>query len=262
MEYLRKRAKVNEKKLFEQAYKAIKDKNRALATQLFQRITNDNPESEQGWLYLSALVDDFSLSQRYLENVLKINPNNLQAKKALTYILQKMEPKTPYRLLSIPPPVPPHVEKMQSDIAQQQIIFHSKKHYSKWIFVWVSIIILVILFVIVGVFLIKNTTTSNFLITPSEISSISVVGTWKDNAGYSYVFRSDNTVSIYTDTLMGETGFYEVNGSGNNKLETEVIITTCLVSNPSDCLTENATINGDYLTVFHASGLHTTYKRE
>jgi hypothetical protein len=194
--------------------------------------------------------------------VLKINPNNKQAKKALTYILQKEETKTPNRLLNIPPPLPSYVEKVQSDFNQQQNIFPSKKHLNKWLFVWLSIVFLAILFVIVGVFLIKNTTTSNFLITPSEISSISVVGTWKDNAGYSYVFRSDNTVSIYTGTQLGEAGFYELNDSGNNNSETEVIITTCLVSNPSDCITENGNMNGNYLTIFHANGLHTTYKKE
>ena len=257
---------MDDKKLLKKAYKAIKDKNRFLATELFLKITNDNPESEQGWLYLSALVDDLSLSQICLENVLKINPNNIQAKKALTYILQKEEIKTPNRSLSIPPPLPSplpsYVEKVQSDITQQQNIFPSKKHSNNRIFVWLSVIILVILFLIVGSYLIKNTTISNFLITPIEINSNSVVGTWKDNADYSYVFRSDNTVSIYTGTQLGETGFYELNGSGNNKSETDVIITSCLVSNPSDCITENGTINGNNLTVFHASGLHTTYKKE
>ena len=68
------------------------------ARELLMEIVDADDKNEQGWLYLSLVVDSKQEQQICLENVLAINPNNKQARKALEVLNKK---------LGAPPPPPP-----------------------------------------------------------------------------------------------------------------------------------------------------------
>lgn len=64
----------------------------AARAQLFLYL-DQNPISEQGWLLLCATTDNHSEIRNYLENVIKINPDNRVAKKKLMALKQKLSQK-------------------------------------------------------------------------------------------------------------------------------------------------------------------------
>lgn len=80
------------------AIKAYKAKKRSEAREILMEVVDRDEKHEQGWLYLSLVVDSKQEQQICLENVLAINPNNQQARKALEVLNQK---------LGAPPPPPP-----------------------------------------------------------------------------------------------------------------------------------------------------------
>lgn len=87
--------------LVEKAIIAYKAKQKSVARDLLLKAVDLDEHHEQGWLYLSLVVDSLNEQKTCLENVLAINPNNAQAKKALTVVRQKLgEPETP----AAPPP--------------------------------------------------------------------------------------------------------------------------------------------------------------
>jgi hypothetical protein len=64
------------------AIKTIKEGNKQLGQQLLSQVLQSDPNNEQAWLWMSAVVDEDK--RRYcIERALKINPNNQQAIMAL-----------------------------------------------------------------------------------------------------------------------------------------------------------------------------------
>lgn len=70
------------------AIEAIKAGNKQLGQQLLAQILQSDPNNEQAWLWMSAVVDEDK--RKYcIERVLKINPNNILASQALSQLNQK-----------------------------------------------------------------------------------------------------------------------------------------------------------------------------
>ena len=69
--------------LVTEAIAAARSGRKDLARQLLEEVTHDDPNHEQGFLWLAALAESPSVSVVHLERVLSINPNNLQALNAL-----------------------------------------------------------------------------------------------------------------------------------------------------------------------------------
>lgn len=90
--------------LIQKAIAAYKSKQKSVARELLMQAVDLDEQNEQGWLYLSLVVDSLEEQKICLENVLAINPENAQAKKAMTIVRQKLgEPDTPI----VPPPPAP-----------------------------------------------------------------------------------------------------------------------------------------------------------
>jgi tetratricopeptide (TPR) repeat protein len=96
------------------AYKlGNKDEARAL---LLKAVELD-PYSEEGWLWLSGLLESKDDQRTALENVLAINPTNDRARKGLDFLLGKAAPApTPP---PAPPPAPPPPAKSSSARASE-----------------------------------------------------------------------------------------------------------------------------------------------
>lgn len=80
------------------AIAAYKGGQRSEARKLLMEVVDVDDKNEQGWLYLSLVVDSKQEQQLCLENVLAINPYNEQARKALEVLNKK---------LGVAPPPPP-----------------------------------------------------------------------------------------------------------------------------------------------------------
>jgi hypothetical protein len=65
--------------------------NKDEARQLFMQAVDMDEQSEQGWLWLSAVVDSVHDQQTCLENVLTINPNNEKARQGLRILSEKTD---------------------------------------------------------------------------------------------------------------------------------------------------------------------------
>src|SRR3954465_15763929 len=66
-----------------EAIAAARSGQKDLARQLLREITDQNPKHEQGFLWLAALAETAGAAIGYLERVLELNPNNVQALNAL-----------------------------------------------------------------------------------------------------------------------------------------------------------------------------------
>jgi hypothetical protein len=92
------------------AIEAIKAGNKQLGQQLLAQILQADPNNEQAWLWMSAVVDEDK--RKYcIERVLKINPNNILASQALSELNQKKnisKPQIEYSppIAQTPPPNP------------------------------------------------------------------------------------------------------------------------------------------------------------
>ena len=69
---------------------AAKAKNVSAARRLLRQVILDDPDSEQGWMWLAAVCDSPAEGQAHLCRVLAINPNNKAAKKGLEYYRAKL----------------------------------------------------------------------------------------------------------------------------------------------------------------------------
>ncbi len=100
--------------MVETALAAYKSGKKSKAREMLTEVVDIAPHNEKGWLYLSLVVDSLDEQEICLENVLAINPHNVQAQKALTVILEKQgkppktfaAPPTP-QIPPAPTPVPP-----------------------------------------------------------------------------------------------------------------------------------------------------------
>jgi hypothetical protein len=90
--------------LVKKAIELLKAKQKSKARELLMQAVDLDEGHEEGWLYLSLVVDSKNEQKICLENVLAINPNNEQARKALSVVRQKLgEPDPPPT--GAPPPV-------------------------------------------------------------------------------------------------------------------------------------------------------------
>jgi hypothetical protein len=69
--------------LLQQGKQAANAHDNALARRLLSQVVRRDPASEQGWLWLSGVVDDPERIRYCLERVLAINPENIHAAQAL-----------------------------------------------------------------------------------------------------------------------------------------------------------------------------------
>jgi hypothetical protein len=88
--------------LIKEGIRAYRAKNKAEARALFEKASELDQYSEQAWLWLSAVVDTEEDQRVCLENVLFINPENVNARKGLA-VLQKNAPPPPEPTLYEPP---------------------------------------------------------------------------------------------------------------------------------------------------------------
>ncbi|PJF44621.1 MAG: hypothetical protein CUN55_03080 [Phototrophicales bacterium] len=106
------------------AITAYKSGQRAEARKLLMEVVDIDDKNEQGWLYLSLVVDSKQEQQLCLENVLAINPYNEQARKALEVLNKKLG-------VAPPPPPPPKSSttssppKQTSSVVEEESTIHS-----------------------------------------------------------------------------------------------------------------------------------------
>jgi Tfp pilus assembly protein PilF len=76
-----------------EAVQHIKAGNKAEGKKILIEVLTEDERNEAAWLWMSATVETSDLRRECLEEVLKINPNNQSAIKALAH-LPKDEPKS------------------------------------------------------------------------------------------------------------------------------------------------------------------------
>ncbi len=76
--------------LVQQGIAAVKAGNKAQARRLLGRAIQEDPRSEQAWLWLSAAVDDDQERLTCLDQVLAINPDNEMARRGAAALRQKI----------------------------------------------------------------------------------------------------------------------------------------------------------------------------
>jgi hypothetical protein len=90
---------------------AVKDGRKDEGRALLLKAVELDPYNEDGWLWLSGLVEGEEDQRTCLENVLAINPNNQRARKGIEFLttgsLGASIPETPTPLASSTPPPPP-----------------------------------------------------------------------------------------------------------------------------------------------------------
>ncbi|NDJ85056.1 MAG: hypothetical protein GYB66_04140 [Chloroflexi bacterium] len=105
------------------AYKAGK---KSTARDILMQVVDLDEENEKGWLYLSLVVDSLEEQEICLDNVLALNPNNEQARKAMAVVAKKLgkepppakpkAPTPPPATQAQPAPGPPSGETSWSDL--------------------------------------------------------------------------------------------------------------------------------------------------
>jgi hypothetical protein len=89
--------------LLQQAVTAIKTNDKVTGRKLLLEFLRDNREHEQALLWLSATTENLAEKRHYFEHVLKINPNNQNAKWALAK-LDELDPEvTPLEAMTVHP---------------------------------------------------------------------------------------------------------------------------------------------------------------
>jgi hypothetical protein len=76
------------------AINLFKSGDKQAAKQLLLEIIKSDPQNETGWLWLSACVDTIDQKKYCLEKVLAINPNNLDAQKAVLSLQNRQQVST------------------------------------------------------------------------------------------------------------------------------------------------------------------------
>lgn len=72
-----------------EAISLIKSGNKTIGKQVLIEVLNNDPHNQTAWLWMSAVVDTDDLRRECLEEVLKIDPNNMVAKRGLAQLPQK-----------------------------------------------------------------------------------------------------------------------------------------------------------------------------
>lgn len=100
----------------QQAIALIKSGKNRDAHQILLKILNSDPNNDQAWLWMSAVVSE-DKRQYCIEKALEINPNNQQAKHALSKLTQ-VASKSAITLPSEPSPPPPESPSTSIPITQ------------------------------------------------------------------------------------------------------------------------------------------------
>ncbi len=77
--------------LLKQGKEAVRAGDKTTARALFEKVVSQDQNSEQGWFWLAAAVDDINEKRTCLGNVLVINPNNERARR----LLDQLQPTPP-----------------------------------------------------------------------------------------------------------------------------------------------------------------------
>lgn len=80
---------IDTEEMVKKAIAAYKAGKKSQARDLLTQVVDVDERNEQGWLYLSLVVDSLEEQELCLENVLSINPTNAQARKAIEVIRKK-----------------------------------------------------------------------------------------------------------------------------------------------------------------------------
>ena len=94
---------------------AAKAGNKEEARALLTKAVELDPYNEDGWLWLSGVVDSNEDQRTCLENVLSINPNNDRARQGVAYLSGKPLPEPP-RPAEPPPPPPPAPSRVPTSV--------------------------------------------------------------------------------------------------------------------------------------------------
>jgi len=81
---------MNEKTLIQQGIQAWQERNFKKANGFFSQAVQINHKSEQGWLWLAKVTESVALRQSFLELVLRLNPQNAEARQMLAQMQQKV----------------------------------------------------------------------------------------------------------------------------------------------------------------------------
>jgi hypothetical protein len=73
----------NLENLLQMGVNAAKNGNKEGARLFFQQVLEQDKRNERAWLWMASIADNEIDKRRYLETVLKINPNNNTARKHL-----------------------------------------------------------------------------------------------------------------------------------------------------------------------------------
>lgn len=81
---------IHVKTLLEQAMQAARQGDHTSAKGLFQMVLDQDPDQEEAWLWLAALVEDTEQSVLYLQRVLADNPHNTRAQAGLQWARKRI----------------------------------------------------------------------------------------------------------------------------------------------------------------------------
>lgn len=103
--------------LIQHSIQALRQQNRERANQLLRRVVRLDEMNEQGWLWLSSVVEDRE-KITCLEKVLAINPRNERARVGLDHLRERMPPAEPETPAAVEPEAKaagptPQIEKTQ-----------------------------------------------------------------------------------------------------------------------------------------------------
>jgi hypothetical protein len=98
----------NVEAMLREGINAVKAGNKEEGRALLMKTVELDPYNEEGWLWLSGVVESPDDQRTCLENVLSINPNNDRARQGVAYLSGIPAPsETPAPTSSVPPPPAP-----------------------------------------------------------------------------------------------------------------------------------------------------------
>lgn len=77
--------------LMQLGIQAARQGNRTNARLLFQQVLDADKRNERAWLWMASVADTYEERLRFLQTVLRINPNNAVARRELERIRRKHE---------------------------------------------------------------------------------------------------------------------------------------------------------------------------
>jgi hypothetical protein len=97
----------NVEAMIREGINAVKEGNKEEGRALLMKAVELDPYNEEGWLWLSGVVESPDDQRTCLENVLSINPNNDRARQGIAYLTGTPPAETPSTPPVAPMPLPP-----------------------------------------------------------------------------------------------------------------------------------------------------------